>query len=127
MTHQSIKQFPGGATRAWNPGVTAGWHQILDALEQHLTGEQPPDVDYPPLCRFYERVLEELGVARWPNGAALARQIEHAFGRSPPSTCADLSVSGKSFVDFAQRKPTARVRLNGLQAGMERLGIGSGA
>ena len=63
MTRQSVEQFPGGATKAWNPGVTAGWHQILDALEQHLMGREPPQIDYPRLCRFYERVLEELGVA----------------------------------------------------------------
>ena len=60
MTRESVEQFPGGATKAWNPGVTAGWHQILDALEQHLTGRQPPDVDYPRLCRFYERTLEQI-------------------------------------------------------------------
>lgn len=60
MTRESVEQFPGGATKAWNPGVTAGWHQILDALEQHLTGQQSPEIDYPRLCRFYDRVLANL-------------------------------------------------------------------
>ncbi len=64
MTRKSVEQFPGGATKAWNPGVTAGWHQILDALEQHLTGKQPPDVDYPRLCRFYERTLAQPSTPR---------------------------------------------------------------
>ena len=60
MTTKSVEQFPGGASKLWNPGVTAGWHEILDALEQHLTGRQPPVIDYPRLCRFYDRILEQL-------------------------------------------------------------------
>ena len=65
MTHQPVEQFPSGATKAWNPGVTAaGAAPILDALEQHLTGQQPPEIDHSRLCRFYDRVAEELGVAR---------------------------------------------------------------
>lgn len=59
MTQESVERFPGGTAKAWNPGVTAGWHEILDALEHHLTGRQPPDIDYPRLCRFYDRVLAE--------------------------------------------------------------------
>lgn len=59
MTLQSVEGFPGGVAKAWNPGVTAGWHEILDALEHHLTGGQPPEIDYPRLCRFYDRVLAE--------------------------------------------------------------------
>ena len=57
MTLESVDRIPGGAAKAWNPGVTAGWHEILDALELHVTGRQPPVIDYPRLCRFYERVL----------------------------------------------------------------------
>ena len=64
MAFESMRRFPGGATKAWNPGVTAGWHEILDALEYHLTGRQPPEVDYPRLCRFYERVLVQLATHR---------------------------------------------------------------
>ena len=64
MTRESVQQFPGGATKAWNPSVTAAWHQILDALEQHLTGKQPPDVDYPRLCRLYERTLAQPSTPR---------------------------------------------------------------
>ncbi|MXY55487.1 MAG: hypothetical protein F4029_03180 [Gammaproteobacteria bacterium] len=60
MTLELVEGFPGGVAKAWNPGVTAGWHEILDALELHLTGRQPPDIDYPRLCRFYDRVLEQL-------------------------------------------------------------------
>ena len=60
MTLESVERFPGGAAKVWNPGVTAGWHEILDALEHHLTGLQPPDIDYPSLCRFYDRVLAQL-------------------------------------------------------------------
>ena len=60
MTLASAEGFPGGAAKAWNPGVTAGWHEILDALEQHLTGRPPPAIDYPRLCKFYERVLAQL-------------------------------------------------------------------
>ncbi len=60
MTLESVDRIPGGAAKAWNPGVTAGWHEILDALELHLTGRQHPAIDYPRLCRFYERVLEQL-------------------------------------------------------------------
>lgn len=60
MTLESVEGFPGGVAKAWNPGVTAGWHEILDALEHHLTGRQAPDIDYPRLCRFYDRVLAEL-------------------------------------------------------------------
>lgn len=59
MTLECVERFPGGAVKAWNPGVTAGWHEILDALEHHLTGRQPPEIDYRRLCRFYERVLAE--------------------------------------------------------------------
>ena len=59
MTFESVERFPGGAVKAWNPGVTAGWHEILDALEHHLTDRQPPEIDYRRLCRFYERVLAE--------------------------------------------------------------------
>lgn len=58
MTKESVDQYPGGIVEVWNPGVTAGWHQILDALDHVLTGRQLPDVDYSRLCRFYERVLE---------------------------------------------------------------------
>lgn len=60
MTPESMEGFPGGVAKAWNPGVTAGWHEILDALEHHLTGRQPPDIDYPRLCKFYDRVLAQL-------------------------------------------------------------------
>lgn len=60
MTFESVEGFSGGVAKAWNPGVTAGWHEILDALEHHLTGQQPLDIDYPRLCRFYDRVLAEL-------------------------------------------------------------------
>lgn len=59
MTIASVDQYPGGIVEVWNPGVTAGWHQILDALEHFLLNRQPPEVDYPRLCRFYERVLEQ--------------------------------------------------------------------
>lgn len=59
MTTESVDQYPGGIVEVWNPGVTAGWHQILDALEYVLMGRQVPDVDYPRLCKFYERVLEQ--------------------------------------------------------------------
>lgn len=59
MTLESVEEFPGGVVEVWNPGVTSGWHEILDALEHHLTNRQPPDIDYPRLCRFYERVLEQ--------------------------------------------------------------------
>lgn len=59
MTLESVERFPGGAVKAWYPGVTAGWHEILDALEHHLTRRQPPEIDYRRLCRFYERVLAE--------------------------------------------------------------------
>ena len=66
MTLESVDRVPGGAAKAWNPGVTAGWHEILDALELHLTGRQPPVIDYPRLCRFYERVLAQLiGHDQW--------------------------------------------------------------
>lgn len=58
MTKESVDQYPGGIVEVWNPGVTAGWHQILDALEHVLTGQEIPEVDYSRLCRFYERVLE---------------------------------------------------------------------
>lgn len=57
MTLESVEQFPGGVSEVWNPGVTSGWHEILDALEQHLMGKQPPNIDYPRLCKFYERML----------------------------------------------------------------------
>lgn len=57
MTLESVERFLGGVAKIWNPGVTAGWHQMLDALENHLTGRPPPDIDYPRLCRFYDRVL----------------------------------------------------------------------
>ena len=60
MTVESVDQYPGGVIEVWNPGVTAGWHQILDALEQVLINRQPIDVDYSRLCRFYDRVLEQL-------------------------------------------------------------------
>ena len=60
MTLESVEEFPGGVAEVWNPGVTSGWHEILDALENHLTNRQPPDIDYPLLCRFYERVLEQI-------------------------------------------------------------------
>ena len=60
MTLESVHQFPGGPTKAWNPGVTAGWHEILDTLEHHLTARHPPSIDYPRLCKFYDRVLEQL-------------------------------------------------------------------
>lgn len=66
MTRASVEGFPGGVAKAWNPGVTAGWHEILDALEHHLTGRQPPDIDYPRLCRFYDRVLAQLIGQRAP-------------------------------------------------------------
>jgi len=59
MTLESVERFPGGVAKAWNPGVTAGWHEILDALDLHLTGRQPPEINYPRLCRFYDRVLEQ--------------------------------------------------------------------
>ena len=59
MTFESVEGFSGGVAKAWNPGVTAGWHEILDALEHHLTGQQPLDIDYPRLCRFYDRVLAD--------------------------------------------------------------------
>lgn len=57
MTLESVERFPGGIAKIWNPGVTAGWHEMLDALENHLTGRPPPDIDYPRLCKFYDRVL----------------------------------------------------------------------
>ena len=60
MTIESVQQFPGGATKIWNPGVTAGWHEILDALESHLTGRKQPRIDYSRLCKFYDRVLSQL-------------------------------------------------------------------
>lgn len=60
MTFESVRQFPAGATKIWNPGVTAGWHEILDALEYHLTGRQRPRIDYSRLCKFYDRVLSQL-------------------------------------------------------------------
>lgn len=60
MTPESVDQYAGGVIEVWNPGVTAGWHQILDALEHVLINRQPSDVDYSRLCRFYERVLEQL-------------------------------------------------------------------
>ena len=60
MTLESVQRFPGGVAKAWNPGVTAGWHEILDALEHHLTGRKPPEIDYPRLCGFYDRVLAQL-------------------------------------------------------------------
>ena len=60
MTRAPVEGFPSGVAKAWNPGVTAGWHEILDVLEHHLTGRQPPDIDYPRLCRFYDRVLAQL-------------------------------------------------------------------
>ena len=59
MTMESVDEYPGGLIEVWNPGVTAGWHQILDALEHHLTNRLPPDVDYSRLCKFYERVLRD--------------------------------------------------------------------
>ena len=59
MTVESVDQYPGGTVEVWNPGVTAGWHQILDALEHHLSNRQPPAVDYSRLCRFYERTLQQ--------------------------------------------------------------------
>ena len=59
MTVESVDQYPGGTVEVWNPGVTAGWHQILDALEHLLSNTQPPEVDYSRLCRFYERVLQQ--------------------------------------------------------------------
>ena len=59
MTVESVDQYPGGVNEVWNPGVTAGWHQILDALEHVLINRQPLDIDYSRLCRFYERVLEQ--------------------------------------------------------------------
>jgi len=57
MTLESVERFPGGVAKMWNPGVTAGWHEIVDALENHLTGRSPPAIDYPRLCKFYDRVL----------------------------------------------------------------------
>lgn len=60
MTLESVHQFPGGPTKAWNPSVTAGWHEILDTLEHHLTSHRPPPIDYPRLCKFYDRVLIQL-------------------------------------------------------------------
>ena len=60
MTKESVDQYPGGVVEVWNPGVTAGWHQIIDALDHVLTGRQPTDIDYSRLCRFYERVLERI-------------------------------------------------------------------
>ena len=60
MTLESVDRIPGGAAKAWSPGVTAGWHEILDGLELHLTGRQPPVIDYSRLCRFHERVLARL-------------------------------------------------------------------
>lgn len=65
MTLESVTQFPGGPNKAWNPGVTAGWHQILDALEHHLTAHHPPNIDYPRLCKFYDRVLAHLMGEAW--------------------------------------------------------------
>ena len=59
MTTESVDRYPGGVDEVWNPGVTAGWHQILDALECFLLDRQPPEVDYSRLCRFYERLLEQ--------------------------------------------------------------------
>ncbi len=59
MTVESVDQYPGGVVEVWNPGVTAGWHQILDALEYLLSNRQPPQVDYSRLCKFYERVLDQ--------------------------------------------------------------------
>ncbi|MCY4129303.1 MAG: SRPBCC domain-containing protein [Gammaproteobacteria bacterium] len=58
MTIDSVDQYSGGIVEVWNPGVTAGWHQILDALDHVLTGRQLPDVDYSRLCLFYERLIE---------------------------------------------------------------------
>lgn len=66
MTLESVEQFPGGITEAWNPGVTSGWHEILDSLEHHLTGQEAPKVDYSQLCRFYERVLQKIIEDRSP-------------------------------------------------------------
>lgn len=60
MTLKSVENFPGGAIQVWNPGVTAGWHEILDALEHHLTGRQPPGIDYSRLCKFFERLLGQM-------------------------------------------------------------------
>ncbi|MDE0693546.1 MAG: SRPBCC domain-containing protein [Gammaproteobacteria bacterium] len=60
MTLESVRDFPGGPAKAWNPGVTAGWHEILDALEHHLTAHHPPPIDYPRLCKFYDRVIAQL-------------------------------------------------------------------
>ena len=60
MTKESMVQYPEGVNKVWNPGVTAGWHEILDALDRHLTGRQPPDIDYSCLCKFYDSVLEDV-------------------------------------------------------------------
>lgn len=60
MTMESVDQYPNGVVEVWNPGVTAGWHQILDSLELFLTNREPLEVDYSRLCRFYERILERL-------------------------------------------------------------------
>ena len=61
MSPSAVDSFAGGPIKVWVPDVTAGWHEILDALESHLTGSTSASVvDYARLCGFYERVLRQL-------------------------------------------------------------------
>ncbi len=61
MSPAAVDSFAGGPIRVWVPDVTAGWHELLDALESHLTGRPSATVvDYARLCRFYERALRQL-------------------------------------------------------------------
>ena len=63
---------PGGAGTPWS-GVCAGWHSMIDKLEEYLTGKKV-EHSYEDLCKFYVGYLTDY--FRWMELMPAKREAE---------------------------------------------------